>query len=345
VSEKKNDTDTILDVPNLVFNGTIVVSGQATALVVETGNNSIIAAIAKELNKRPPSNAFQRGIRNISYIMIVWVIVMVSVVLVIQGELSHDWTSASLFALSVAVGIVPEMLPAIINVNLARGAFVLSKKRAIVRRLDAVQNLGGMTVLCSDKTGTLTKDEISLASAEDPQGAVDAHVLRLVYTNSIHQSGKKNSIDAAIIRRGKTVEKIEPLGPSVTHMPFNFEKRRCSTVVQRTDGKMEFICKGAFEEILSLCDRIRVGDTVVPLAEDDRKRLYKKSYAFNDDGLRVLAVCTKVLVELDVDDPDWIVTAESAVILEGLLTFLDPPKDDAAAAIASLRDQGVESES
>ena len=339
---EKDDLEAIFDIQNLVFMGTVVVSGSATALVLETGNNTIIASVTKGLNKKRPSSAFEIGIRRVTYLMITMMLIMVSVVLVIQGELSHNWASASLFALSVAVGIVPEMLPAIINVNLARGAYVLSKKRAIVRRLDAVQNLGGMTVLCSDKTGTLTRDEIRLSRAENTQGAVDAHVLRLAYTNATYQSGKKNSIDAAIIQQCETVEKIEPLGECVAEMPFNFEKRRCSTVIRKSDGGLEFICKGAFEEVLGLCSRIRVGDKVVRLTDEESKRLYKKAHAFNEDGLRVLAVCTKELVELDVDDPDWIVMAESSVILEGLLTFLDPPKEDAADAIACLRDQGVE---
>jgi Mg2+-importing ATPase len=340
--EEKNELEAIFDVPNLAFMGTVVVSGSATALVLGTGNNTLIASVTKELNKKRPASAFEIGIRRVSYVMITMMLVMVSVVLVIQGELSHNWSSASLFALSVAVGIVPEMLPAIINVSLARGAFLLSKKRAIVRRLDAVQNLGGMSVLCSDKTGTLTKDEISLSRAENTLGAEDAHVLRLAYTNATYQSGKKNSIDSAIIRQRESSEKVEPLGECVAEMPFNFEKRRCSTVIRRTDGVLEFICKGAFEEVLSLCNRMRVGDTVVRLTESDSQRLCKRAIAFNEDGLRVLAICTKELNHLDVDDPDWIAMAESSVILEGLLTFLDPPKEDAAAAIASLRDQGVE---
>jgi Mg2+-importing ATPase len=252
--EERNDYEAIFDVQNLVFMGTVVVSGCATALVLETGSNTIIAAVTKELNKKRPLSAFEVGIRRVSYMMISMMLVMVSIVLVIQGEISHNWTSASLFALSVAVGIVPEMLPEIVNVNLARGAFVLSKRRAIVRRLDAVQNLGGMTVLCSDKTGTLTRDEINLCRAEDTQGSEDAQVLRLAYTNVTHQSGKKNSIDTAIIRRGESGEKIVPVGECVAEIPFNFEKRRSSTVVRKPDGKLVLICKGAFEEVTGLCN-------------------------------------------------------------------------------------------
>jgi len=268
-------------------------------------------------------------------------ILMVTTVLVIQGELSKNWGSATLFSLSVAVGIVPEMLPAIVNVNLARGAYSLSKKRAIVRRLDAVQNLGGMSVLCSDKTGTLTKDEISLYRAEDAQGNENSQVLCMAYTNASYQSGKKNSIDAAIIRKVESGEKAVVIGERVGEIPFNFEKRRSSAIVRNEQGQLILLCKGAFEEVLGLCTRIRIGTKTHPLDQAQRFSLVQRAHTYNEEGFRVLAIATNDVSLEDLEDQDTIGDAENFAVLEGFLTFLDPPKDDAAASIASLQSKGV----
>jgi Mg2+-importing ATPase len=339
---EKNDHEAIFDLSNILFMGTVVVSGHGIGLVLATGDNAFIATITKELNKKRPLSAFEMGIRKVTYMMIIMMVIMVGTVLVIQGTRSKNWSQATLFSLSVAVGIVPEMLPAILNINLARGAYQLSKKRAIVRRLDAVQNLGGMTVLCSDKTGTLTKDEISLHKAEDFHGSDSLRVLRLAYTNAMNQGGKKNSIDEAILNKGRSQEKLIPIGEKVIEIPFNFEKRRSTAIVRDEYGQLSMICKGAFEEILSLCTRIRLGDNIFELDEAQRHRLLQKANDYNEKGYRVLAVATNHVDPIDIKNEKFIEYVENYSILEGLLTFLDPPKDDAAESIAALQASGVE---
>jgi Mg2+-importing ATPase len=346
-SPEKADS-ALFDLENVVFMGTSVISGSATALVLATGDNVFIASITKRLNKKRPTSAFERGIRHVSYLMIGFMVVMVTIVLIINGELTHNWGSAALFSLSVAVGIVPEMLPAIVNTNLARGAYILSKKKCIVKRLDAVQNLGGMTVLCSDKTGTLTRDEISLCRSEDCQENESERVQRLAYTNAMYQSGKKNSIDSAIIRKVETSqlaepkEPILPLGERIDEIPFTFEKRRSSAIVCTPDGQMQLICKGAFEEVFSLCNQVRLNGQVTTLKTNQRQQILTRAHTWNEDGYRVLAIATKMLQRADLEDEDSLEEADSFLILEGLLTFLDPPKEDAAKSIDALQNLGVE---
>ena len=336
--------EALFDLDNIAFMGTSVISGSATGLVVATGDNAFIASITKQLNKRRPISAFERGIRHITYMMMGFMIVMVTVVLVIQGKLSHNWGQAALFSVSVAVGIVPEMLPAIVNTNLARGAFLLSKKRAIVKRLDAVQNLGGMTVLCSDKTGTLTRDEITLCHYENFDGDTSNHVLQLAYTNAISQSGKKNSIDSAIINKMENDEGVKPvvLGIRISEISFDFEKRRSSAILRNTSGKVILICKGAFEEVLSLCNTISVHGETKSLDKARRHTIFQNAHAKNDDGYRVLAVATRTLSSVDLDGNGHLRDLESDMTFEGLLTFLDPPKEDAADSITALQTLGVE---
>lgn len=335
----------LFDIENLAFMGTNVISGTATALVVRTGDSVFIATIIKQLNKKRPVNSFQKGVRNVSFMMIGFMLVMVSIVLVINGEISHDWRSAALFSVSVAVGLVPEMLPAIVNANLARGAFTLSKKKAIVKRLDAIQNLGGITVLCSDKTGTLTRDEIALCRNEDCHGATNGRVFQLAYTNAHYQSGKKNSIDAAILRGHEIDEKRTPtvLGEFVAEIPFNFEKRRSGAIIREgASGTLTLICKGAFEEMLALCSVIRYNGQLVGLKAAHKDSITQRAAELNNDGYRVVAVATKAISEVYLDDEENFEDLESRMVLEGLLAFLDPPKDDAAPSIAHLRELGVE---
>lgn len=329
----------LFDYENLVFMGTSVISGTATGLVLATGDNAFIATITKELNKRVPASAFELGIRKVTYMMAGFMIVMVTIVLLIQGLRTKDWGQAALFSVSVAVGIVPEMLPAVVNTNLARGAFMLAKQRAIVKRLSAVQNLGGMTVLCSDKTGTLTQDEISLCHHEDCKGNESEEVLRLAYTNASCQSGVKNSIDAAILKKS---EKTLEIGTRVAEIPFDFEKRRSSAVVRDNEDKLSLICKGALEEVLALCSQIRIKGLDHAFSSDDRQHILRQAHAKNDDGYRVLAVAVRKLTPYDLDEEECLRDLESDMTLCGLLTFMDPPKEDAADSIAALQALGVE---
>lgn len=251
------------------------------------------------------------------------------------------------------------MLPAIVNGNLARGAFTLAKRKAIVKRLDAIQNLGGMSVLCCDKVrvftlqvwhgtdftdGTLTKDEIALCHHVDISGNQDQRTLQLAYVNAVNQSGKNNSIDSAILEFVDAAEKATAIamGKKVAEIPFTFEKRRSSCIVRTPARKLLLITKGAFEEILALCNHARQGKEILQLDSSLRQNLCQRAADFNAEGYRVIAVAVKEVYECDFKDDDQLESLESSMTVEGLLTFLDPPKDDAAASIERLQDLGVD---
>ncbi|KAB5513158.1 magnesium-translocating P-type ATPase [Coniochaeta sp. 2T2.1] len=330
----------IFDLPNIAFMGTSVVSGTGVAIVISTGDQAFIASIREQLDGKQPQSAFDAGIERVSYMLIGFMVVMVAVVLVIRGMLSKDWAHAAQFSLTVAVGIVPEMLPTIINANLVRGASLLKRKGLLVKPLAAVQNLGTMSILCSDKTGTLTKDEMTLATAEDCSAVESNTVLRMAYTNAFYQKGKKNQIDAALLRKQEERAEKACLDDLIMEIPFEFEKRRSSVVVQSQAGRPLLICKGAFEEVINLCTDMQVGDRTVHLAAASRQSLFARVHTLNDDGYRVLGVATRVLpLPVNEDTSDTELCKE--MVFEGILTFLDPPRDDAAEAIASLQDLGV----
>lgn len=336
-------TDAIFDLKNIAFMGTGVISGTGLGLVLTTGDRVLMAGITQELDERKPATAFDAGLRRFSYLMIGFMAIMVPIVLIIRGTLSKDWGSATFYSLSVAVGLVPEMLPAILNTNLARGSRRLAKKGAIVKTLGAVQNLGSMTVLCCDKTGTLTKDKITLESAESFSGKKSLEVLKLAYTNALHQSGLRNDVDEAILRsKPNGLSDQGLLGKCIHEIPFDFERRRSSALFAReTSDHATLICKGAVEEMISLCTQMRKGRRVVDLQESDRLRFLKQVHAYNDDGYRVLAVASRTLPKHHLNaktEHDL----ERDMILEGILKFLDPPRDDAESAIAKLQELGVE---
>ncbi|CZR54868.1 related to PMR1-Ca++-transporting P-type ATPase located in Golgi [Phialocephala subalpina] len=331
----------LFDLENIILMGTSAISGSGLALVLRTGDNAFLATIMKQLNKKRPLNSFQRGIRNVSFMMIGFMIIMVPIVLGISGKVTGNWQQAALFAVSVAVGLVPEMLPAIVNANLARGAFVLAKKDAIVKRLDAIQNVGGMSVLCSDKTGTLTMDEITLRHHLDPFENVDQEVFSLGYINAFHQSGKENSIDHAIISHALADDKLNT-GEKFGEIPFTFESRRSSCIIKADNGALKLICKGAFEEVLSLCSRVRLHGQVLHLDDERRKAMSKIAGEFNNDGYRVILVATRTISAFQIEDEDGIPLLDVNMIAEGFLTFLDPPKPDAKESIARLKELGVD---
>lgn len=299
--------------------------------------------MSKELAKGRGPNAFQRGIQYVTWMLLGFMSVMVPIVLVISAKTTGNWGQAALFSVSVAVGLVPEMLPAIVNANLARGAYLLSKKRAIVRRLDSVQNLGAMTVLCSDKTGTLTKDEISLHESFDCFGTTNTEPLKLATIESTLQGSSANAMDKAIIAfrlaDGSSISTTKY--DRFTAVPFDFERRRSSCIVYGAAGGAMLICKGAFEEVFSRCSSLQIGEKVSPFDQAYRKRVKERVRQINAEGYRVLLVATKALPSTFADD-DQIEDLESNMVAHGLLAFVDPPKPDAAASIAQLKRQGVE---
>lgn len=342
VNEKR--LDTLFDLTNIAFKDTSVVSGSGMALVLKIGDNSYIASIIKQLAAKRETNAFQKGIRKVTYLLIGFMITMVPIVLAISGLVTGDWGEAVLFSISVAVGLVPEMLPAIVNANLARGAHLLSKKKTIVKRLDAIQNIGAMTVLCSDKTGTLTKDEVHLDSFVDCQGVMHTDVFQLAYVNAMCQDTQGNAMDKAIVQHQKqaVIPVTIPQYTKFAVLPFTFERRRSSCIVKGYTKCTMLICKGAFDEVLSLCTKIRHNGKDEPLDTVRRQALINQSEKLDARGFRVLLVARKQIPEADIGAAESMQDLEASMTLEGLLTFLDPVKDDALESVTRLRVAGVE---
>ncbi|TVY81744.1 Magnesium-transporting ATPase, P-type 1 [Lachnellula suecica] len=331
------------ELENIIFMGTHVISGSGLAVVLRTGDNAYIAtSIMKKILEKRPQNAFQRGIKQLSWAMIVVIFVVCPIVFAISWMKNGNLLDDSLFAVSVAVGLMPQMLPAIINSNLARGAYVLNKKSALVKRLPSLQNLGAMTVLCSDKTGTLTKDEIALCDYLEPEGKEHLRVFTLAHANAAAQSGAKNSIDAAILKHPASEKIIPILGQKVGEIAFTFEARRSSGIFETAPGKHLLVCKGAYEEVLALCSRIRLQEQTLPLSDAYTKDLNKRIGVLNAEGYRVVLLATREIGELTDAENTNFDRYDAGMTIEGFLTFLDPPKEDARVSIARLHELEVD---
>ncbi len=331
----------ILDLPNMCFMGTNVVSGTATAVVVATGANTYFGSLAKSIVGSRSQTAFDRGVNSVSWLLIRFMLIMVPIVFFINGFTKGDWTEALMFALAVAVGLTPEMLPMIVSANLAKGAVAMSRRKVVVKRLNAIQNFGAMDILCTDKTGTLTQDKIILERHVDINGAKRDDLLQLAWLNSHHQSGVKNLMDKAIVRFAKKNPEFKKPKEwqKVDELPFDFIRRRLSVIVKNQENKL-LVCKGAVEEMLSVSSHVRENGQLLPLTDECRQHLLNLADEYNNDGFRVLVLGTRVLPEDD-NRHQYGVADESDLVVEGFLTFLDPPKDSASSAITALRDNGV----
>ncbi|WP_336280636.1 magnesium-translocating P-type ATPase [Cronobacter dublinensis] len=327
---------------NICLMGTSVASGTARGVVVATGPQTWLGSLARSLEGRPQT-AFDKGVNSVSGLLIRFMLVMVPVVLLINGFTKGDWTDATFFALAVAVGLTPEMLPMIVSSNLAKGAIVMARRKVIVKRINAIQNVGAMDVLCTDKTGTLTQDTIALEGYLDAEGRESLAVLSLAWLNCASLSGTTNLMDRAVLACGQ--EKLPAAGRadafSIDELPFDFARRRVSVVVERYGERQQtLICKGAVEEMLSVSTHIRKGDAVYALDEARRDAFVRLTRDYHARGLRVLVVATRVLPEAGLRQP-LSEADENGLIIEGVLTFLDPPKESAAHAIAALQEHGV----
>ncbi len=334
-----------LEQSNLVFMGTNVVSGSATALVLATGNRSYFGTLASSvLATDPAPNAFQTGVDSVSWLLIRFALVMVPIVLLVNGFTKGNWPEAVLFALSVAVGLTPEMLPMIVTATLAKGAVLLSRKKVVVKRLDAIQNFGAMDVLCTDKTGTLTQDRIALARKTDPFGQPSDEVLNFAFLNSYYQTGLKNLLDRAVLEHVElpTELKLKQDYRKIDEVPFDFARRRMSVVVSERDEHHELICKGAVEEVLAVCTRVRGGNGAgAPDALLDAAMLARVQQVTRElgaEGLRVVAVAMK---ELPPSQTVYSVADEADLTLVGYIAFLDPPKESTAPALKALAAHGI----
>jgi P-type Mg2+ transporter len=337
----------VLEQSTLVFMGTNVVSGAATALVVATGSRTYFGTLASRVTEADPApNAFQAGVDSVSWLLIRFALVMVPIVFLVNGFTKGDWLQAFLFAVSVAVGLTPEMLPMIVTSTLAKGAVRLSRKKVVVKRLDAIQNFGAMDVLCTDKTGTLTQDKIAVARKTDPFGVVSSEVLNFAFLNSFYQTGLKNLLDRAVLEHVElaTELKLKQDYRKIDEIPFDFVRRRMSVVVSRRDEHHVLICKGALEEVLAVCTNVRAAAqtgtaaTDAPLDAATLARIQAFTRGLNDEGLRVVAVAMK---EMPPRQTTYSVADEAGLTLIGYISFLDPPKESAAPALQKLTAHGI----
>ncbi|KAB2967028.1 magnesium-translocating P-type ATPase [Zoogloea sp.] len=330
-----------LDLDNIAFMGTSVLSGSATGVVIATGARSYFGTLAARVTaiEAAPS-AFQLGVNKVSWLLIRFMAVMTPIVFLINGFTKGDWLQAFLFAMSVAIGLTPEMLPMVVTTTLAKGAVLLSRRKVIVKRLDAIQNFGAMDVLCTDKTGTLTQDHIVLQRHIDIDGHDSLKVLEYAWLNSHYQSGLKNLLDVAVLARGGELGDGAPgvRYHKIDEIPFDFQRRRMSVVVADGDAAPLLICKGALEETLAACSQVLRGDAVEPLSTALQAQLFATTARMNADGLRVVGVAIK---SLPAAARAFSVADESGLTLVGCVAFLDPPKDSAAPAIENLRQKGV----
>ena len=334
------ESDALTDISNIGLMGTNLLSGSATAVVMTTGNDTYFGAMAKSLSGDKAKNSFERGVDSVSKLLIRFMFVMVPVIFAINGFTKGDWGAALLFAVTMAVGLTPEMLPMIMTSTLARGAVSMAKHQTIVKTLSAIQTFGEMDVLCTDKTGTLTEDKIILEKYMDVHGRDDTRILRHAYLNSYFQTGLKNLIDIAIINRADESGLSSQITQftRVDEIPFDFARRRMSVVLESENGKRQLITKGAVEEIISICKYVEHDGAVQSLDEEhlaEAMRVYEKH---NTDGLRVIAIAQKNNVAgVEV----FGVQDESDMVLIGFVGFLDPPKESARLAITALREHGV----
>lgn len=343
----------LTDLESLAFMGSTVISGNARGIVVATGARTMFGEATGTLAGRKRETSFDAGIKSTSRLLMRLMLAMLPVVFVVSGATKGDWVSALLFSLSVAVGLTPEMLPMLVTTCLGKGAVDLSRHHVIVKRLDAIQDLGAIDVLCTDKTGTLTEDRIVLERHLDVNGREDARVLRYAFLNSYFSTGVKNLIDNAIVERAlaegtdevnatvgstTTAEELAERYHGIDELPFDFERRRLSVVVGDAAGHTRMVTKGALEEVLAVCSSVEVDGQVLPLTDELRTQVARRGEALADEGMRVLGVARK-------NEPAGAATLtvadERNMVLIGYLAFLDPPKESSAAAIRALAAHGV----
>ena len=330
------DATDLQDATNAVFMGTTVISGSGKLLIIKTGTASAIGAIADSLTQQSPPTAFEIGTHRFGLLIMRLTVLLVLFVLLVNAYLGKPWLESFLFAVALAVGLTPELLPMVVSVTLARGAMHMAEKRVIVKRLAAIQNLGSMDVLCTDKTGTLTEAKIRLEQHVDPQGQPSERVLQLAYQNSYFETGLKSPLDEAILAH-ETID--VSTWKKIDEVPFDFERRRVSVLLEKGNSRL-LVVKGASEEIISLCTRYEQlgNDQAMTLDPSSRARIHEQHNAMEKDGFRVLGIAWR---EVPLDHPHAVVGDESELIFAGFAGFLDPPKQSAGAALAALNECGV----
>ncbi len=331
-----------LELANMCYMGTNVISGSATAVVISTGPSTYFGSMAKTLTGKRPLTSFDKGVNSVTFVLIRFMLIMVPIIFFVNGFTKGDWVEAFFFGLSVAVGLTPEMLPVIVTANLAKGAVTMSRNKVVVKKLNAIQNFGAMDILCTDKTGTLTQDKIILEKHLDIYGNEDKGVLEYAYLNSYHQTGLKNLLDVAVLEHAELTDVLgaEKNYKKIDEIPFDFNRRRMSVVLEKSGNGHILICKGAMEEILSITTHVADNGAIVPLTSQMAENVQRIVHELNTDGLRVVAVAIKNHAEPR--DGAYSIKDESDMILVGYIGFLDPPKESAVAAIKALKENGVD---
>ncbi len=334
-----NEIDTISELDTICFMGTNVISGSAKACVIKIGDSTYFGKIAHTITSGKPKTAFQKGIESISKLLIRFMLIMIPIVFLLNFQ-KHDNITAFTFAVAIAITITPLLLPVILSSCLSKGAVRMSKKKTIVKKLDAIQNFGAMNILCTDKTGTLTEDNIVLEKYLDINGDEDLRVLKHAFLNAYFQTGLKGNIDEAVIKRGleHNMSEISTQYIKVDEIPFDFSRRRLSVVVQDKNNKKQLITKGAVEEILNICTMVDYRGTVSSLTKEIKENINKITKQLNRDGLRVVAVCQKNDIA---NISDFDVKDEKNMILLGFIGFLDPPKESAKESILKMNSAGI----
>ncbi len=333
------ENKSIIEFNNLCFLGTSVESGMAMALVLSTGKNTYLGSIASDINKNDHVSDFNKELQQFVILILKFMAVMVPAVFLLNGIFKGNWFEAFLFALAVAVGMAPEMIPTIVAVNLSKGALALAKNKVIVKHLEAIENLGVMDVLCTDKTGTLTEGKIVLEKHLDINGKESTEALHYAFLNSYFQTGLYDIIDDAILKHEEIKEKSEISNyKKIDEIPFDYDRRKMSVIVSNNVDKHLFVCKGAVEEIFNSCTSVLVDNKKVTLSNfsEDKKILIEKE--LNKEGFRVIAVAYK---EVDKNKKVFTVDDEEGLTFVGFLAFFDPPKQSVTETIEDLKELGV----
>ena len=336
---KPEDLDSISAIDNICFMGTNVISGSAKGVVIKTADSTYFGKIAHTLSPGKPKTAFQKGIESISRLLIRFMLIIIPIVFILNYS-KHSIVTAFTFAVAIAICITPLLLPVILSSCLSKGAVKMSKKKTIVKKLDAIQNFGAMNILCTDKTGTLTEDKIILEKYLDINGEEDIGVLKYAYLNSNFQTGLRGNIDEAVIKRGLeyNMKEVTSKYTKIDEIPFDYVRRRLSIAVKNEQNKKELITKGAVEEILNISTSVEYRGTISPLTKEIKENIQRISKNLNKEGLRVIAVCKKINVD-DIDD--FTIQDEKNMILIGFIGFLDPPKESAKEAIERMNKSGI----
>lgn len=340
-----------IELNNLCFMGTNVVSGSGIGIVVSIGSQTYFGNLAKTISHEKVETNFDKGVKQVGFMLIKFVIIMAITVFLINGFFKGDWVLSFIFAVSVAIGLTPEMLPVIVTTNLAKGAVVMSRKKTIVKNLNSIQNFGAMDILCTDKTGTLTEDKIELEYHLNVHGEEDLRVFKHAYLNSYYQTGLKNLLDVAVLDHmnehvcdinspencmiRKAIKKYH----IVDEIPFDFNRKRMSVILKDEEVKTQLITKGAVEAMIDICTFVEYKGQVEPFTKELKEEVLGRMAEYNNKGMRVLGVAhktqfDKVIKKFSVED-------EQGMVFLGFIAFLDPPKETAKAAIEQLKNYGV----